>query len=75
MSHPIQAWALTPRFHPYPGDKCLGGLLSVALSVLIKESFLLGSMVPFVAPTFLIEYSIQRDRMENIFKNFIGILF
>jgi len=49
-----KAWALTPRFHPYPPEA--DGIFSVALAVpavLCRRTFPLGSMALFVVLTFL----------------------
>ncbi len=50
-----KAWALTPRFHPYP-DSNRDGIFSVALAVpavFSRRTFPLGSMALCVVLTFL----------------------
>jgi len=50
-----KAWALTPRFHPYP--LLTDGIFSVALAVptvFSRRTFPLGSMALCVVLTFLI---------------------
>jgi len=50
----ITAWALTPRFHPYPPEA--DGIFSVALAVptvFSRRTFPLGSMALCVVLTFL----------------------
>jgi hypothetical protein len=54
LHHCGKAWALTPRFHPYPPEA--DGLFSVALAVpqaLCRKTFPLGSMALCVVLTFL----------------------
>ena len=57
------AWALTPRFHPYPPKA--DGIFSVALAVpavFSRRTFPLGSMAPCIAPTFLPGYKTLSGR-------------